>query len=111
MIDVIFLLLLFFMLSSTFSRYAEIGVAGGGGTSTAQGKPDVILSVGRDEVRLNGTSTLPEEIETRLGELKEAGAAHVLVVVEADAASQDFVTAMAEARKSQMTLTVARRKK
>lgn len=58
LIDVIFLLLLFFMLSSTFTRFAEIELAaagaGGGGQEGAQGRP-VFLTLGPDSLRLNGT--------------------------------------------------------
>ncbi|KGF69171.1 hypothetical protein LL06_12385 [Hoeflea sp. BAL378] len=111
LIDVIFLLLLFFMLSSTFSRYSEIAVAGGGGAAGPASRPDVILSVARDGLKLNGMVSPLTEIDGRLADLKEAGAERLLVIVEGDAASQDFVAAIAEARKSEMPMTVARRQR
>lgn len=54
LIDVIFLLLLFFMLTTTFTRTAELPlVAGGNGTSTAQTAP-IFLRLAPDEVTVNG---------------------------------------------------------
>ncbi|MDP3525331.1 MAG: biopolymer transporter ExbD [Hoeflea sp.] len=109
LIDVIFLLLLFFMLSSTFSRYSEISFAGGGSASSQLSRPDVILSVSAGELKLNGMMTPLESIGGSLAELKHGGARHLLVIVGADAASQDFVVLMAEVSKAGMPVTVARR--
>jgi biopolymer transport protein ExbD len=59
LIDVIFLLLLFFMLTTTFTRTAELPlVAGGSGTGVAQAAP-VFLRLSPQEMTLNGqTATL-----------------------------------------------------
>ncbi|MBW4982154.1 biopolymer transporter ExbD [Mameliella sp. CS4] len=67
LIDVIFLLLLFFMLSSTFSRFAEVELAAGGaGTGEASGLRPVFLRLAPDGLSLNGTShdltALPEAL-------------------------------------------------
>ncbi|WP_421904444.1 biopolymer transporter ExbD [Mameliella sp.] len=67
LIDVIFLLLLFFMLSSTFSRFAEVELAAGGaGNGDASGLRPVFLRLAPDGLSLNGTShelsTLPEAL-------------------------------------------------
>ena len=56
LIDVIFLLLLFFMLTSTFSTFAEVELTAGGvgqGAAVAQ-VPPVFLRVAEDAVALNG---------------------------------------------------------
>lgn len=57
LIDVIFLLLLFFMLSSTFTRFAEVELAAGGagGGVAENGAKPVFLSLGPDSLRVNGT--------------------------------------------------------
>ena len=109
LIDVIFLLLLFFMLSSTFSRYSEIGFGGGGSATRPASQPDAILSVSQEEIKLNGLVSPLASIADLLRELKEGGARHLLVVVEANAASQDFVAVMAEIGRSGMPATIARR--
>lgn len=55
LIDVIFLLLLFFMLSSTFSRFAEVELAAAvaGGSATSEVKVS-FLQLGQDDLSLNG---------------------------------------------------------
>lgn len=56
LIDVIFLLLLFFMLSSTFSKYAEVelsAVENGGMALPSDAKP-LFLQLGIHTLRLNG---------------------------------------------------------
>lgn len=68
LIDVIFLLLLFFMLSSTFSRFAEVEIAAAGGGGTApSGAPPVFLRLAPDTLSLNGQTqsfeTLPSAFE------------------------------------------------
>ncbi|TCM84528.1 biopolymer transporter ExbD [Rhodovulum steppense] len=68
LIDVIFLLLLFFMLSSTFTRFAEVDLAAAG---TARPAPPetrpVFLQLEPEAVRLNGRDlaleALPGAIE------------------------------------------------
>jgi biopolymer transport protein ExbD len=65
LIDVIFLLLLFFMLSSTFSRFAEVDLStarsGGAGSSDAKMS---FLQLGEENLRVNGQdiglAALPE---------------------------------------------------
>ncbi|MEO0637582.1 MAG: biopolymer transporter ExbD [Pseudomonadota bacterium] len=64
LIDVIFLLLLFFMLSSTFTRFAEIPVsaalAGAGAPTTSE--PPLFLRLSDDELLLNGQAVPLTEI-------------------------------------------------
>ncbi len=56
LIDVIFLLLLFFMLTSTFSRFAEVPLPlGGSGTATAEAAtPPLFLRISEETISLNG---------------------------------------------------------
>lgn len=55
LIDVIFLLLLFFMLTSTFSKFAEVELTGAAsGATTVAGAPPLFLQLGTDTLRLNG---------------------------------------------------------
>jgi biopolymer transport protein ExbD len=63
LIDVIFLLLLFFMLTTTFTRNAELPlVAGDSGTGMAQTAP-IFLRLAPDDVTVNG-QTAPLSIVT-----------------------------------------------
>ncbi|MEL7131529.1 MAG: biopolymer transporter ExbD [Pseudomonadota bacterium] len=56
LIDVIFLLLLFFMLSSTFSKFAEVqlSAAGAGQVNAVAQVPPVFLRVGQEALSVNG---------------------------------------------------------
>ncbi len=68
LIDVIFLLLLFFMLSSTFSRFAEVEIAAasGGGPATSETRP-IFLRLAPSSLSVNGQEqsleTLPDAFE------------------------------------------------
>ena len=55
LIDVIFLLLLFFMLTSTFSKFSEVELsAAGSGAAAPSDVPPLFLQLGVDDLRLNG---------------------------------------------------------
>lgn len=108
LIDVIFLLLLFFMLSSTFSRFSEVKLGGGEGGAGATSRPDAILSVDAGSLRLNGDTLVIEDLGGELAALKQAGAGRLLVIVASGAVSQDFVAAMAEISRIGLSVSVAR---
>lgn len=62
LIDVIFLLLLFFMLTSTFSKYAEVELlSAGAGDVKASNQQQVFLQLGPDTLNLD---TKPQTLKT-----------------------------------------------
>lgn len=66
LIDVIFLLLLFFMLTTTFTRTAELPLmAGGSGTGTAQTAP-IFLRLAPEEVTVNGQGAPLDRLTDRI---------------------------------------------
>lgn len=80
MIDVVFLLLIFFMLSSRFGMDAVLPVAGGaeGAGSEWQGAPRLV-DISPDSVSLNGVETPEAELAGALAALMpEEGAAVIL---------------------------------
>lgn len=110
LIDVIFLLLLFFMLSSTFTRFATVDVAGGRASASAAGeRPDVLVRLDGDAWSVNG---LPFDGETAMGELvrlKTAGAKTAVILVRGEVSSQALVSAIERVgRETGLTLSVAR---
>ena len=107
LIDVIFLLLLFFMLSSTFSRFSQVEIAQGTAAAAA-GQPDAILSLSLDGLRLNGEETDGQGLPGRLAGLKDAGAQRVLLIVSQDALTQDFVTATQAVARAGLAASVAK---
>lgn len=68
LIDVIFLLLLFFMLSSTFSKFAEIELRVGGSGTSAETPPDqtYFLRLAEAEMTLNGQPVMADALPERL---------------------------------------------
>lgn len=63
LIDVIFLLLLFFMLSSTFARHGELPLdLALGGAATAPETPPLFVQLRDDGLRLNGTAAAPDAL-------------------------------------------------
>ncbi|WP_319496087.1 biopolymer transporter ExbD [uncultured Cohaesibacter sp.] len=105
LIDVIFLLLLFFMLSSTFSRYSELdlGVAGGG---TGRGQtPKLIISVSTEEgVRLNGKVANLSDPDVALASFIAEGVTSAVVVPKGDVKLQTLVSLLQDLRNSQLKI-------
>lgn len=55
LIDIIFLLLLFFMLSSSFTRFGELPLVNAAGGVPPSGQAPLFVQLGADGLRLNGT--------------------------------------------------------
>ncbi len=80
LIDVIFLLLLFFMLSSTFTRFAEVELSAAAGSAGQGGDRPLFLQLGPDAVRLNGADLPLEGLAAALrAQAPESGDQAVLV--------------------------------
>lgn len=100
LIDVIFLLLLFFMLTSTFSKYAEVELlsAGAGGVE-ASDQQRVFLRLGPETITLNGEDqtldTLAQALETPTTEQTKQ---MVLVDLKDEVSSQRLVDLLAVLR-------------
>lgn len=72
LIDVIFLLLLFFMLSSTFSREAEFPIdLAASGTQTKESLSDVLLVINTDQWLLGGEPVVLDQLDEALQQLGE----------------------------------------
>lgn len=108
LIDIIFLLLLFFMLSSTFSRFAEVPVQGGVAGAGRGERPDVLISITAGSVRLNGANITLDGVRGRLEELKLLGAERAMITVGADATSQALVDVLDAASGAEIQVSVAR---
>ena len=81
LIDVIFLLLLFFMLSSTFTRFAEIELnAGGSGAPAASANtPPLFLQMTDDGLSLTGSPVTLDDLPGKLAELKKEENTRLLI--------------------------------
>ncbi len=81
LIDVIFLLLLFFMLSSTFSRFAEVELSTQNADGT--GSSDVersFLQLGEETLRVNGQDIALAALPDRFADMSPQ-AEHLQVIV------------------------------
>ncbi|WP_108659784.1 ExbD/TolR family protein [Acuticoccus kandeliae] len=99
LIDVIFLLLLFFMLSSTFLRFAAVDIATTppSATRAASSGPSrtALLKLRNDgSLALNGATVSADGLIDQLGTLKETGITQILLSSETGASVQDLVTLM-----------------
>ncbi|WP_336065068.1 biopolymer transporter ExbD [Nitratireductor rhodophyticola] len=111
LIDVIFLLLLFFMLTSTFTRFARVEISGGPASASAGGKPpDVLIRVDDPAGwRVNGQTLAEEAAIVELARLKEAGAETAVLLVRGELTSQELVEAVENIRRNtELNLSVAR---
>ncbi|MCR4267964.1 biopolymer transporter ExbD [Nitratireductor sp. ZSWI3] len=111
LIDVIFLLLLFFMLSSTFTRFAKVEISGGPASASAGGNaPDVLIRLdGAEGWRVNGRTLADDEALAELARLGDAGAETAVLLVRGDLTSQTLVDAVERIRKdTHLTLSIAR---
>ncbi len=94
LIDVIFLLLLFFMLTSTFTRFSEVELtaAGSGEASAAPSQPPLFLRLGAETAELNATEIALEELAAALAEARagsdDDGVRQLLVAMQPDVSAQ-----------------------
>ena len=101
LIDVIFLLLLFFMLSSTFSKFADVELSASGGQATsAQGSIPAFLKLSADRILLNGIAYDKEALLAEITRLKDTARVNAVIMsVDATANSQQLVDMLLVLRK------------
>lgn len=103
LIDVIFLLLLFFMLSSTFSSYGEIELSQATAGAATPGAPAkrAFVQIGATRLILNGAPITLDVLTEQL----DSG--QVLVSLDADASAQRLVNLLVRLRgRDGLTVTV-----
>lgn len=95
LIDVIFLLLLFFMLSSSFARHAEIVLLAGSGNGPAAPQPPLFLRLDTEGLSLNGTP-VTEPVAAAIARLSgDDTAPRVILSVTAGVTAQAMVDVLA----------------
>lgn len=110
LIDVIFLLLLFFMLSSTFTRFAEIELnAGGSGAPGASADtPPLFLRMTDDGLSLNGSPITLDDLPRKLAELKKEENTRLLIAPAGqNVTSQSLIDLLVSVRRTEgLSVTV-----
>ncbi|WP_254695791.1 ExbD/TolR family protein [Leisingera sp. NJS204] len=98
LIDVIFLLLLFFMLTSTFSKFGEVELMAAGQGATGSDKQMLFVALGAQSLTLNGQPADLERIAGLIRLQPQTGGHLVLISPGADASSQRLVDLLSELR-------------
>ena len=111
LVDVVFLLLMFFMLSSTFTRFGNMDIdrsakpaAGAAISQLPAGKaPGVIIRVSRGaQLRINGVSIAIETASAELDGYYAKGVRSGAIVLMPSAKVQDLVTVLEQVRGSKL---------
>ena len=80
LIDVIFLLLLFFMLSSTFSNYADIDLAVATSGASSSNEPPLLLKLRHDRLQLNGKDTNLTALPNAISSFADEGTKRLVLI-------------------------------
>ena len=72
MIDVVFLLLVFFMLASRFGMDMHLPLTTAGGGESSYSGPPRLVDIDLERLRLNGTVTAPDALVAALEDLMQA---------------------------------------
>lgn len=91
MVDVVFLLLVFFMLAARFGAETAVPLAAGGAGSGAWEGPPRLVTIGADEVLLNGTPIEPARLAEALRPLMPAPDAPVVLRAREEASLQSVL--------------------
>lgn len=109
LIDIIFLLLLFFMLTSTFSKYSEVDVvAAQSGIGNSNERPELFISVSEDGWKINGELTKEATISTILDRYRSDKVLKAIVRVTETASSQTLVDAIEILNREKIQATLVR---
>lgn len=100
LIDVIFLLLLFFMLASSFTRYQALEIASGGQGGGADIKPAFLRIHSAERIDLNGVGLEKPDLLERFSGLANGDPVVVAIWSGPDADVQDVVDVMSAARQT-----------
>ncbi|MEM7746995.1 MAG: biopolymer transporter ExbD [Pseudomonadota bacterium] len=100
LIDVVFLLLVFFMLASTFIRFSTVKLeTAGAGTGSADRSKLALIHVGKDAlIHINGQPVSAGQLPDDLAALIAEGKTEAVVVVRKQAEVGDLVTGLSQVR-------------
>ncbi|HOV04483.1 MAG TPA: biopolymer transporter ExbD [Kaistiaceae bacterium] len=109
LIDVVFLLLVFFMLASTFLKYSGLDLAAAktGATATAHGTVIVLKVLGEGRLELDGAETPADGLEAALAAAATGADDATVAIQPGEAATvQDIATAVETARRAPVASVV-----
>jgi biopolymer transport protein ExbD len=113
LVDIVFLLLMFFMLTSNFTKFGNLNLGlvrpAAPQQTTAQFPRIVVINVGANsQIRINGVLVKLENIPAVMNDFAAKGSSLALIRPARGATVQDLVTALESARSSSVqTIRVA----
>jgi biopolymer transport protein ExbD len=108
LVDVIFLLLLFFMLSSTFTQFGQVEIGAPAAAGGSETLPKAILMVEPDRLRLNGKTIASADLAAEVSALAERDNNSLLVYIKRSSSTQRLVMVMSDLKSvSGLNVTVA----
>jgi biopolymer transport protein ExbD len=109
LIDVVFLLLMFFMLSTTFAKFGIFGMTSSASSGATQqvvaepAVPGIIVDISAGPVvRVNGIVVSLEDLIQKLNSLHGLGLHNGVIRVRSDAVVQDLLSVLEIARSSRL---------
>ncbi len=109
LIDVVFLLLLFFMLTSTFSRYAQTEITPPANGSATNAQRDAVLAKPMaDGWLINGSFVSDDNLTAAMNTYRQKGAERVVLGVNDALNTQRFVDALETLRAMGLQVAVSR---
>lgn len=103
LVDIVFLLLIFFMLSSTFLKLGHQELAVGTAAGTAKPVPGLLVRVGSGaRVSVNGVAVPVTALTARLDAFAAQGITAARLSASPSATVQDFVTVLEAVRASRL---------
>ena len=103
LIDVVFLLLIFFMLASTFLKFSAVSISGArsGGTSGNLSEIALIQIRGTEDIRINGKTVALKGVLPQIDELIAKGVTRAVIQPAQKATVQDLVMVLEVAKASE----------
>lgn len=106
LVDIVFLLLMFFMLTTTFTRFGQTTINNASSPqaiSAPSGFPGVIIVVdGPNKVQINGSNVTIDDLVPRLNDFYSKGVNFAVVRVSKNSSVQDLVTALDTVKSSKI---------
>lgn len=108
LIDVVFLLLIFFMLASTFLKFSAVPISGAKSGSASGNLSEIALIQirGAEEIRINGRTVGLSGVLAQIDELVVKGVTRAVVQPAKNATVQDLVKVLEVAKASELKSVV-----
>lgn len=109
LIDVVFLLLIFFMLASTFLRFGHLPISSGAPGASSPLAQVIRMHLREGQIALNGKPVAREALTAHLNALAAQGAKKAVIEVGTGVSVQELIAVLERAKRSKLkSITVTR---